>query len=291
MAHTLINQDFGSSIKTLRQILPKLSFGLLIATYLISAIIMGIFHAESSPNIAFKVAAFLVPLAIQTGRGALVFFFQLNPINLQSRLSFGTIAATILLLLSLWEAYSVMIPYGQSWTISVATLMAIGWIIEIMLLRETAFATKWELYQNKELWAEMKAFYAAQREIEAVLKNGTIIAVENKKEEATKDQIVVENQIQSKVLEIDVPKEFYGIELDANNPYLSLNLTRLENRFLERYYQSIQKDEARKHQGKASHRTTLQSIKENKERYEQVRILRHQLLGEELDLTIRPLLC
>lgn len=288
MAHTLINQDFGSSIKTLRQILPKLSFGLLIATYLISAIIMGIFHAESSPNIAFKFAAFLVPLAIQTGRGALVFFFQLNPINLQSRLSFGTIAATALLLLSLWEAYSVMIPYGQSWTISVATLMLIGWIIEIMLLRETAFATKWELYQNKELWAEMKDFYAAQKEIEAVMKNGAVLAIENKKEEVTQNKIVVQDQKSFTILELETPKEFYGIELDTNNPYLSLNLSRLENRFLERYHQSVQKDEARKQQGKASHKTTLQSIQENKERFEQVRILRHQLLGEKLDLTIKP---
>ncbi|MEM8526027.1 MAG: hypothetical protein AAF806_10650 [Bacteroidota bacterium] len=286
MAHTLINQDFGSSIKTLRQILPKLSFGLLIATYLISAIIMGIFHAESSPNVAFKVAAFLVPLAIQAGRGALVFFFQLNPIHLQRQLSFGTISATILLLLSLWEAYAVMIPYGQSWTISVSTLMLIGYIIEIMLLKETAFATKWELYQNKELWTEMKAFYAAQQEIEAVLKSGVALAVENKKEEVVPDEIIIKDQTKPKVLEIDTPKEFYGIELDANNPYLSLNLSRLENRFLERYHNSIKKDKERKQSGKASHRTTLQSIKENKERFEQVRILRHQLLGEELDLTI-----
>jgi len=285
MDYTLINEDFGQSIKTMRKVLPKLAFGLLIGTYLISALIMGIFHAESSPNLGFKVAAFLVPLAIQVGRGALVFFFQLNPIHLQKNMSFGTIAATALLLLSLWEAYAVMSPYGQSWTISVSTLMLIGWILEIMLLRETAFATKWQLYQNQELWQKMKAFYAAEQEIEAVVKNGNLqflssaktlppqsAAVKMKKEEAS-----------------DLPKpldSFYGVELDATNPYLSLNLSRLENRFLERYHQSIRKDEQRRATGKASHKTTLQSIKDNKERFEQVRKLRHQLLGEELNLSI-----
>ncbi|MCB0634778.1 MAG: hypothetical protein KDD15_33835, partial [Lewinella sp.] len=105
MQNTMVNQDFERALIYMRRILPRLAFGLLIGTYLISALIMGIFHAQHSPHIAFKVAAFLVPIAIQAGRGALVFFFQLNPLRIQKRFSFGIAAATILLLLSLCEAF------------------------------------------------------------------------------------------------------------------------------------------------------------------------------------------
>lgn len=69
MSKHIINQDFLSAINRLRKILPTLSFGLLIGTYLISAIIMGIFHAQKAENIGFVIAAYLVPLAIQMGRG------------------------------------------------------------------------------------------------------------------------------------------------------------------------------------------------------------------------------
>lgn len=166
MQNTLVNRDFERAVKHLRRILPKLSFGLLIGTYLISAFIMGIFHSENAPHTAFKIAAFLVPLAIQTGRGTLVFFFQLNPARIQSRFSMGIIAATALLLLSMWEAYLVMSPYGLSWTVSVSTLMLIGWVIEIMILKETMFATQMALYQNKEQWVELHDFYVAQNDFE-----------------------------------------------------------------------------------------------------------------------------
>lgn len=166
MESMLVNHDFERAIRRMRRILPALSFGLLIGTYIISALIMGIFHAENSPNLGFKVAAFLVPLAIQAGRGTLVFFFQLNPARIQTKFSFGVIAATTLLLLSLGEAYFVMQPYGVSWTISVSTLMLIGWVIEIMILRETMFATQMELYRNREEWQAMKDFYRARKEFE-----------------------------------------------------------------------------------------------------------------------------
>lgn len=177
MQNTLINNDFGKSIKRLRAILPKLSFSLLIATYLISAIIMGIFHAQNAPNIGFMVAAFLVPLAIQAGRGTLVFFFQLNPAQIQNKLSFGIIAASALLVLSLIEAVLVLLPYGYSWIISVSTLMLIGWVIEIMILRETILATQMELFSNKERWQEVKDFYIAKAELKhfiAELEGGTL---------------------------------------------------------------------------------------------------------------------
>jgi len=171
MQNILINDDFGKSIKRLRSILPVLSFSLLIITYLISAVIMGIFHGQNAPNWGFTIAAFLVPLAIQAGRGTLVFFFQLNPAHIQGRLSFGIIAATILLVLSLIEAYLVMAPYGLSWIISVCTLMVIGWVIEVMILKETIFATQIELFQDKDRWHEVQRFYVAQTELQKFIKD------------------------------------------------------------------------------------------------------------------------
>ena len=168
--NTLINDDFSRSVKRLRSILPKLSFGLLIATYLISAIIMGIFHAQNAPNIGFIIAAFLVPLAIQTGRGTLVFFFQLNPAHIQGRFSFGIIAATVLLLLSIAEAFLVLYPYGISWIVSVCTLMLIGWVIEIMILRETIFSTQMELFQDQERWQQVRQFYTAKNDLNNFIK-------------------------------------------------------------------------------------------------------------------------
>jgi hypothetical protein len=163
---TLVNKDFQRAVKTLRRILPKLSFGLLIGTYLISALIMGLFHAENATSPAFYVAAFAVPLAIQAGRGTLVFFFQLNPARIQSRFSMAIVAATALLGLSVWEAVLILEPYGLSWMVSVCTLMLIGYIIEIMILKETMFATQLELYQNKDQWKELKDFYIAREQFQ-----------------------------------------------------------------------------------------------------------------------------
>lgn len=153
--NTLVNKDFQRAVKTLRKILPRLSFALLIGTYLISALIMGLFHAQNAPSKAVAFAAFAVPIAIQAGRGTLVFFFQLNPARIQSRFSMAVIAATGLLLLSLWESVLVLESYGMAWMVSVCTLMLIGYIIEIMILKETMFATQLELYQNKEQWREL----------------------------------------------------------------------------------------------------------------------------------------
>lgn len=164
--NTLVNRDFERAVKTLRRILPKLAFGLLIGTYLISALIMGLFHAENAPNLSFMVAAFAVPLAIQAGRGTLVFFFQLNPARIQSRFSMAIIAATLLLGLSLWECILILEPYGMAWMVSVCTLMLIGYIIEIMILKETMFATQLELYQNKDQWKELQEFYTAREKFE-----------------------------------------------------------------------------------------------------------------------------
>ena len=172
--NTLINDDFSRSVKRLRSILPKLSFGLLIATYLISAIIMGIFHAQNAPNIGFIIAAFLVPLAIQAGRGTLVFFFQLNPAHIQGRFSFGIIAATVLLLLSIAEACLVLYPFGIAWIVSVCTLMLIGWVIEIMILRETIFSTQMELFQDQERWQQVRQFYTARNDLNRFIENAGI---------------------------------------------------------------------------------------------------------------------
>mgnify|MGYP000032301619 CR=1 FL=1 len=171
MENVLINSDFERSIKTLRRILPRLSFGLLIGTYLISALIMGIFHAQNASNLGMMVAAFLIPLAIQAGRGTLVFFFQLNPARMQQRLSMAVISATSLLILSMCEAWLVMSPHGVSWMVSVATLMVIGWILEIMILKETMFASQMQLYQNVAQWQELQKFYLAQAELNQFMKD------------------------------------------------------------------------------------------------------------------------
>ena len=167
--NTLVNRDFQRAVKTLRKILPRLSFGLLIGTYLISALIMGMFHAENAPNDAFRVAAFAVPLAIQAGRGTLVFFFQLNPARIQSRFSLGILAATLLLGLSLWECILILDTQGTGWIVSVCTLMLIGYIIEVMILKETMFATQMELYRNKEQWGELRDFYVAKEAFESFM--------------------------------------------------------------------------------------------------------------------------
>lgn len=170
MENTLTNSAFSKTLHRMRRVLPSLAFGLMIGTYLISAIIMGIFHAQDAPNTGFLIAAFLVPLAIQAGRGTLVFFFQLNPARVQNRLSLGIIAATVLLILSLLESYLVLASFGLAWIVSVSTLMLIGWVLEILILKETVFASQMELYHNQEAWDNLKSFYIAQFELERFLK-------------------------------------------------------------------------------------------------------------------------
>ena len=53
--------------------------------------------------------------------------------------------------------------------------MLIGWVIEIMILRETIFATQIELFRNRAGWQEVKSFYIARNELQQFvdgLKNG-----------------------------------------------------------------------------------------------------------------------
>ncbi len=174
MENTLVNQNFEVSIQNMRGILPKLSFGLLIGTYIVSALIMAIFHSLKAPNFWFGLAAVLIAFAIQAGRGTLAFFFQLNPLRLLTKFSFGAVAATILLFLSLVEAFLVLKNYNVSWLVSVGTLMLIGWVIEIMLMRETLFATQLELFRNKEQWEELRSFYIARRELKLIIKGQSV---------------------------------------------------------------------------------------------------------------------
>ena len=131
---------------------------------------MGIFHAQNVDAILFKIGAFAVPIAIQVGRGTLVFFFQLNPARVQGRISLAVIAATVLLLLSLCEAWLVMMPNGWSWSISVSTLMLIGWVIEIMILKEIQFTTQIEFYSNPDKWKELQEFYISKAKLEEFMK-------------------------------------------------------------------------------------------------------------------------
>ena len=83
----------------------------------------------------------------------------------------AVIAATSLLILSMCEAWLVMSPHGLSWMVSVATLMVIGWILEIMILKETMFASQMQLYQNVAQWQELQKFYLAQAELNQFMKD------------------------------------------------------------------------------------------------------------------------
>ncbi len=74
--------------------------------------------------------------------------------------------------------------------------------------------------------------------------------------------------------------------LDKNDPFLSHNLDRLEKRFKERYYASIEKDQEREQEGKPPHQTILKSIEDNQKRFLMVRIFKHLLLAEKLELEL-----
>ena len=77
------------------------------------------------------------------------------------------------------------------------------------------------------------------------------------------------------------------MNLDKNDPYLRRNLNRLEDRFRERYYSSVQRNLQRKKKGKSSHKATIRSIEDNKKRFEEVRRIRHKLLGDPLNLSLK----
>ncbi|NET37015.1 MAG: hypothetical protein F6K19_34160 [Cyanothece sp. SIO1E1] len=68
--------------------------------------------------------------------------------------------------------------------------------------------------------------------------------------------------------------------MDTNDPFLRRNLNRLEARFRERYYSSVQKDLKRRGKGKNSHETTLKSIQENRKRLAEVKAIRYALFDK-----------
>ena len=70
------------------------------------------------------------------------------------------------------------------------------------------------------------------------------------------------------------------MKLDANDPFLRRNLNRLEARFRERYYSSVQKDLKRRRKGKDSHQTTIKSIQENRKRLAEVKAIRYALFDK-----------
>ncbi len=67
------------------------------------------------------------------------------------------------------------------------------------------------------------------------------------------------------------------MKLDKSDPFLGHNLDRLEKRFKERYYTSLEKNRKRKQGGKQAHQTILKSIEENRKRFHMVRLLRYIL--------------
>ena len=75
------------------------------------------------------------------------------------------------------------------------------------------------------------------------------------------------------------------MQLDRNDPYLRHNLNRLEKRFRQRYYASRQKQLKQIKAGKSVHKTTAQSLKDNRNRLNMVKTLQHILFEKELKLT------
>ena len=76
---------------------------------------------------------------------------------------------------------------------------------------------------------------------------------------------------------------FYGVILDQNNRFLKRNLGRLEKRFKERYFSSLEKKEERELLNKNQHKTVLKSIEDNKKRLLQVRLIRFYLFQATYD--------
>ena len=76
------------------------------------------------------------------------------------------------------------------------------------------------------------------------------------------------------------------MKLDKQDPFLGHNLDRLEKRFKERYYTSLEKKHDREQGGKKPHQTILKSIEDNQKRFLMVRVFRHLLLEEELSLDL-----
>lgn len=66
--------------------------------------------------------------------------------------------------------------------------------------------------------------------------------------------------------------------LDKNDPFLSRNLDRLEKRFRERYFVSLEKNRKREKKGKSPHQAVLKSIEHNRHRFIMVRLLRNLLI-------------
>ncbi|PHN04334.1 hypothetical protein [Flavilitoribacter nigricans] len=75
---------------------------------------------------------------------------------------------------------------------------------------------------------------------------------------------------------------FYGVTLDKNDPFLDHNLDRLEKRFRERYFASLEKNRKREQGGKPPHQMVLKSMEDNKNRFLMVKLLRSLLLEEEV---------
>lgn len=79
---------------------------------------------------------------------------------------------------------------------------------------------------------------------------------------------------------------FYGVILDRDDPFLSHNLDRLEKRFRERYFSSVEKNRNREKGGKTPHLTVVKSMEDNKNRFIMTRLLRCIILEEKLTIEI-----
>lgn len=167
------NRSFQRTVKVLRRILPTLSFGLLAAVYVISALAAGMFlsrHLVDFGTFGYWLA-FGIGGGIQMVRGAIVFFSQLNPGRPQFGANWGPAIAVIMAVASIIEIYMLSSDLGLPLApvISLAILMAAGLVIELFLLREVQYATQLELFRDRDRWDELRNFYVARADFEAMM--------------------------------------------------------------------------------------------------------------------------
>ena len=166
------NKNFKTSIKSVRAIMPALSFLLLILVYAVSAAASALFLSKLIDIAGGVVLAWCISISIQATRAALVFFNQLNP----SRPNFsksGELVAVVMGCISILEILLLTrdANLAAGVGVSLSILMSAGVGIELFLLREIKFATEIELFENKENYYKLRSFYQKRKEFKLFIQN------------------------------------------------------------------------------------------------------------------------
>ena len=168
------NVRFKQLVEAIRDVMPLLAVGLLIAVYGISGLAAGKFLG--SPALLGKmengvVLAYCIGFAIQCTRGLLVFFRELNPVR-PTFDYWGEAIAAGMGILSIYEIYHLSDAAGMGYPVAVSLgiLMLAGIGIEIFLLRELRFHTELELFQASGYWDTIEQYYQARAQFKAKLK-------------------------------------------------------------------------------------------------------------------------